>query len=201
MSTNDVPSKPPAGEHPSAPPPSVRSPSSVSAPTVRPAEEIAEEPTAVAGPTAATEEPPSVLLHSRSTTRGRFAWLRIALPIAGLLVVPFVGLVYAATASFGKAEEDETTEEAGAATADGGKAKKGKGKAKSAKATTKPRTDGAAECCEKLRELGKTAPIDQRATYLSAAQACEAAPDEDRALRVARSNVKTAKHELPAECE
>ena len=143
------------------------------------------------------EDQPSVsLLHSRAPSKSR-RWIWVALPVVGLSIVPLVGLVYAATASFGKASA-ESGEDAEAA--DGGPGKKGKARTKTSKASPKPRTDGAAECCAKLRELGKTAPLDARATYLSAAQACESAPDEDRALKIARSNVQTAKHELPDEC-
>lgn len=141
--------------------------------------------------------------HSRGHGRTKWGWLRIALPIVGLLVVPSFGLIYAATGSFGKSAEGEAGAEEEVVGADGGRSKRTKPKGKSTgagKGTTKPRTDGAAECCQKLRELGKTAPIDARATYLSAAQACEAAPDEDRAFRIARSNVQTAKHEVPEEC-
>ncbi|NUO51358.1 MAG: hypothetical protein HOV80_21090 [Polyangiaceae bacterium] len=192
-----------AGSSPPQPPTSVRSveiqtPNAEPAPpqSVRP-----EPPAATAG--AAIEDAPSVALHhSRGHERTKFGWLRIALPIFGLLVVPSFGLIYAATATFGKSAEGETGADEEVVGADGGRSKrKPKGKSTGAgKGTTKPRSDGAASCCEKLRELGKTAPIDARATYLSAAQACEAAPDEDRAFRIARSNVQTAKHEVPDEC-
>jgi hypothetical protein len=157
------------------------------------------EPVPTQSQAAPIEDAPSISLHhSRSPASSR-RWLWVALPIAGLSIVPLIGLVYAATATFGKgAEAEEATDvEAGG---DGGVAKKGKTKGKTPKSTTKPRTDGAAECCAKLRELGKTAPLDARASYLSAAQACEAAPDEERAFKIAKSNVQTAKHELPDEC-
>ena len=193
-----------AGSSPPQPPTSVRgveiqTPNAepTPPPSVRP-----EPPATAAG--AAIEDPPSVALHhSRGHERTRFGWLRIALPIFGLLVVPAFGLIYASTATFGKSAEGETGAEDEIIGADGGRSKRPKTKGKSTgagKGTTKPRTDGAASCCEKLRELGKTAPIDARASYLSAAQACEAAPDEDRAFRIARSNVQTAKHEVPEEC-
>jgi hypothetical protein len=165
---------------------------------------VRPEPPQAAAAGAAIEDPPSVALHhSRGHERTKFGWLRIALPIVGLLLVPSVGLIYAATATFGKSE-GETGADEEVVGADGGRTKRtkaAKGKSTGAgKGTTKPRTDGAASCCEKLRELGKTAPIDARGSYLSAAQACEAAPDEDRAFRIARSNVQTAKHEVPEEC-
>ncbi len=187
------PPDPPKPNDDAAPPPSVRTPAP--APVVE-----VVGPEAQAAPTAAApiEDPPSISLHHSRAPSRRHAWLRIALPLVGLSLVPAVGLIYAATASFGKAEEEG--EEAAGASVDGGAAKKGKIKPKAAKGAPKPRTDGAAECCAKLRELGKTAPLDARASYLSAAQACEAAPDEDRALKVAKSNVQTAKHELPEEC-
>lgn len=184
------PPEPPKPSEETAPLPSVRTPP--------PPITVSPEPQPAA-PTATIEDPPSISLHhSRAPAKGR-AWLRVALPLVGLSLVPAVGLIYAATASFGKGS-DETAADEEAAGVDGGVAKKGRAKSKAPKAAPKPRTDGAAECCSKLRELGKTAPLDARASYLSAAQACESAPDEDRAFKIAKSNVQTAKHELPEEC-
>ncbi len=161
-------------------------------------EEAPAGPSSQAG--VAIDDPPSVELHhSRAPTRGRFAWLRIGLPLFGLLLVPAVGLVYTATASFGPGSAD-AADSAEVAGAEDGKPGAKKGKKTKAPKGVKPRTDGAAACCAELRELGKTAPIDQRGVYLAAAQACDAAPDEDRAMRVVKSNVKGAKLDVPAEC-
>lgn len=157
------------------------------------------EPAPTQSQAAPIEDPPSISLHHSRSPAGNRRWLWVALPVAGLSIVPLVGLVYAATATFGKSAgaEESADEEV---SADGGPGKKGKARTKTSKPTTKPRTDGAAECCAKLRELGKSAPLDARASYLSAAQACESAPDEERAFKIAKSNVLTAKHELPEEC-
>lgn len=184
------PDQPPASPEETSTAPAVRS----SAPPRQ-----AEQPAAAPSHAATIEDHPSIsLLHSRAPVRSR-RWLWVALPIVGLSIVPLVGLVYAATATFGKASAEGADEDE-EGSVDGGAGKKGKARTKTSKAAPKPRSDGAAECCAKLRELGKTAPLDARATYLSAAQACESAPDEDRALKIARSNVQTAKHELPEEC-
>ena len=65
----------------------------------------------------------------------------------------------------------------------------------------KPRSDSAAPCCAKLHELGKTAPLDVRPAFLSAAMACDKAPDADKALLRAKGNLRATKAEIPEECE
>jgi hypothetical protein len=154
---------------------------------------------APATPEAIADPPSSIELHHSRRKDRRAGWLRVAVPVAGLLIVPTVGLLYAATTSFDPSAETAAEGETGdtSATSKGGKKKLPKGM----KSSPKPRSDGAADCCAKLHDLGRTAPVDQRAAYLSAAQACDAAPDEDKAMQAAKSTVKSSRQDLPPECE
>jgi hypothetical protein len=157
--------------------------------------------------------PTSELFHG--SARGETSWLWVALPVTGLLIVPLVGLVYAATSSFGR--DSAASSASGAPVGDlgdgeldgdlsttqvGNKKTPSKARRAPAKARTsqKPRTDGAAICCAKLEELGKTAPLESRGTYLAAARVCGSADDEETALKQARSAVKAARAEVPEEC-
>ncbi len=152
---------------------------------------------------------PEVLFSRRGAPRA--SWLWVALPVAGLLVVPLVGLVYAATSTFGKGEPETATSAALAPNDDDAEPGKPGAATKSRKTTAKkpsakgragkPRSDAASPCCAKLHELGKTAEVGERAPYLSAAAACDAAPDADKAYARVKANLKTSKTEVPAECE
>ncbi|HTJ80693.1 MAG TPA: hypothetical protein VL400_03185 [Polyangiaceae bacterium] len=188
-----------------------------------PSEPDLDKPAAPAAPGAASmpagpsSGAAAELFLARNVT-ARTSWLWVALPVAGLLVVPTVGLVYAATSDFGHgaasssadALEDgllpgETDAEAGAGKSTTG-AKRPIRSRKTTAATRprgsqKPRVDGAALCCAKLDELGKTAPLESRGTYLAAARVCEAADDEETAKKQARSAVGAARAEVPDECK
>lgn len=152
-------------------------------------------------------------------TRKRPGWLWVALPITGLMLVPTIGLLYAATTTFGVGEPataDSATpadgDEDGAPTpgakTKGGASKKVSKSGKTLKPTKsaghtagRPRSDEASLCCTKLRELGKTAEIAERAPYLSAASSCEAASDAEIAWKRVKSQLAVAKLELPPECD
>lgn len=150
---------------------------------------------------------------SRGT--GRATWLWVALPVGGLLVVPMFGLFYTATTSFGKDDaeasasassaesdeaEDEDDEPAGAGAFRKTSKKTSRKKSKAAKGS-RPRADSAAVCCAKLHELGKTEEVENRSRYLSAAAACEAAPNAETAFRRVASSLRIGKVEGPPECE
>lgn len=128
------------------------------------------------------------------------------LPVAGLLVIPSVGLVYTATTTFGKGAD----ESASASSVDldeeiPGVAKRTRSGSSSKKTKTPksshPRSDSAGPCCLKLRELGTTLPVEERGRYLSAATTCEGAPDSDVAIKRVNSNLKVGGAEVPTECE
>jgi hypothetical protein len=141
---------------------------------------------------------------------GARSWLLPGIAIGGLMLVPLVGLAYAATTSFGKdapadgsakpAEDDD--DEPGAKTAKTSKAKAKKPtSASSARSRNKaPRSDEAAPCCEALRELGKEAPVEQRAAYLSAASSCDAASSAAIAKKRVGNQLRTAKVDVPEAC-
>ncbi len=150
------------------------------------------------------------------SARAETAWVWVALPVAGLLVVPLAGLVYAMTSSFGhdaaglasgapvtEGAEGELDGDLRTTTPAGARKSTAKTKRTTAKAKTsqKPRSDGAAVCCAKLEELGKSAPLDTRGTYLAAARVCEAADDAETAFKQARSAVGAARAEVPEECQ
>lgn len=175
-------------------------------------------PAAGASPTAGPSSAASAELFLARNVTARTSWLWVALPVAGLLIVPTVGLVYAATSDFGHGAASssadaladgllpgETDAAAGAGRSTTG-AKRPIRSRKSPVATRprssqKPRVDGAALCCAKLDELGKTAPLESRGTYLAAARVCEAADDEETAKKQARSAVGAARAEVPDECK
>lgn len=128
------------------------------------------------------------------------------LPVAGLLVIPSVGLVYTATTTFGKGA-DESASASSADTEDGvpgaKRTRSGSTSSKRTKTpkTSHPRSDSAGPCCVKLRELGTTLPVEERGRYLSAATTCEGAPDADVAIKRVNSNLKVGGSEVPTECE
>lgn len=141
---------------------------------------------------------------------GRSSLLLPGLAVGGLLVLPAVGLVYAATTSFGLNE----TAPASSATAldDEGEpvktaAKKAKTRkpvsAASSKARPKgePRTDEAAECCAALQESVKTAPVEQRSIILSAIEACESATTPIVARRRVSTQLRSLRVKIPDACE
>lgn len=178
---------------------------------VAPPVDLGVPPKAPAAAAAAIDEAPiAELYHSRRSSTQR-SWLWVALPVGGLLVVPMIGLFYAATSSFGKAEPDapgsaalEDGDEPTDPATPGVKSKRAKRSTTGSRSPTmgqKPRSDGAAACCAKLHELGRTAPLDVRPAYLSSASSCDRAPDADRAFSRVKGNLKATKAELPEECE
>ncbi|MFO0554228.1 MAG: hypothetical protein U0271_37960 [Polyangiaceae bacterium] len=157
-------------------------------------------------------KPGAVPAAQARSLRPRANWIWVALPVGGLMILPVVGLVYAATGSFGKdaagasasgsaalLDEDDP---AGALGAAKGKktAKKSPTSKTSAGRLGHPRSDEAAECCAKLHELGRTLPVDERSIYLSAAASCDSAPDAELAFRRVRSQLGVAMSDVPAEC-
>lgn len=193
---------PTSPEAPSSPPESIRGVPSERKPSAPPVT------TADAADTA-----PVVELHHSRRSSSRTSWLWVALPVTGLLIVPMIGLVYAATSTFGKGEpepsssvpldEGDDPPEPGVlgAKAGGKKPKRTTTGSRVGKMGAKPRTDSAAACCSRLHELGKTAPLDVRPPYLSAAAACDAAPDADKAFLRVKGNLRATKAEIPEECE
>lgn len=132
--------------------------------------------------------------------------------VGGLLIVPLCGLVYATTTSFdalegsAKAPKSAKPPAIGSPEEDGGSAETDPdeapiGQAKSPRSARKQRTDEAAECCEALRGLAKTAEVKLRGNYLSASNACETTKDAENAKKRVASQLKVAKAELPAVCE
>lgn len=146
-------------------------------------------------------------------------WL-LGVGLGGLLLVPVVGTVYLGVADFGGGEAATIGSSAprlrarapgapGAITDDDGedgasadpRTRPGTGEGPSStRREAKPRTDGAVLCCTKLRELGKGAPLDTRASYLAAATACDAAPSADRAFKQVQSVLGGSRVEIPDEC-
>jgi len=181
----------------------------------------AEKPTPAAvpaGPSSGRTES-SELFHSKNMGVQR-SWLWIALPVGALLVVPTVGLVYAATSSFGHGPKEDASgavvlggdapgesdgdDRVGTSPANPAAKKPTRGRKTGAarvRTTQKPRTDGAQICCAKLDELGKSAPLDSRGTYLAAARLCTSADDEESAKKQARSAVAVGRAEVPEECK
>lgn len=150
---------------------------------------------------------------SRGRARsGARAWLLPGIAIGGLMLVPLVGLAYTATTSFGKdapadgsakpaAEDDDDEPGAKSTKASKGSKTKKPTSAASAKSRSKaPRSDEAAPCCEALRELGKEAPVEQRAAYLSAASSCDAASSAAIAKKRVGNQLRTAKVDVPEAC-
>ncbi len=124
-------------------------------------------------------------------------WLRLLVPIAGLSVVPLVGLVYAATTTFGPSTEKP---ESSATPFNGADA----GTTKPRTRTAKPgaaRTAGAKLCCEKLHELAQTSEVDKRATFLAAGAACEAADSDVEAFKQVNSICGGERVDIPPECK
>jgi hypothetical protein len=143
---------------------------------------------------------------------GARSWLLPGIAIGGLMLVPLVGLAYAATTSFGKdapadgsakpaAEDDDDEPGAKSTKASKGSKTKKPTSAASAKSRNKaPRSDEAAPCCEALRDLGKEAPVEQRAAYLSAASSCDAASSAAIAKKRVGNQLRTAKVDVPEAC-
>ncbi|MBK6516137.1 MAG: hypothetical protein IPG04_19065 [Polyangiaceae bacterium] len=180
-------------------------------PTPPPSGPSAPKPAGVATGAAPVDDAPAPA-ELRRIRFGRSkapSWLWVALPIAGLSVVPLVGLAYTATTTFGKGGDtvdsassaDALDDEDGATGAAVSKKKTPAKKSTARAKGSRPRSDSAGACCTALHELGKTEPIDQRGRYLSAAAACEAAPDADTALKRVASSLRLAKIEPPPECE
>lgn len=197
-------------EAPSSPPESIRGVPSERKPSATPS----PPNTSAAAP--AADAAPVVELHHSRRGSGRTSWLWVALPVAGLLIVPMIGLVYAATSTFGRGEPepsssvplddgDDLSEPGvgipGISKAGTKKAKRTTTGSRAGKMSAKPRSDSAAPCCARLHELGKTSPLDVRPAFLSAAAACDAAPDADKALLRAKGNLRATKAEIPEECE
>ncbi|NUP05071.1 MAG: hypothetical protein HOW73_03305 [Polyangiaceae bacterium] len=170
-------------------------------------------PAAAPTAAAAADEPAATVVELKRPRFGRVrppSWLWVALPITGLLLVPLIGLLYAATTSFGKGDEENADAatsadlEEGDEPATGAAARRKKAtakKARSTKSTSRARTDSAAICCAKLHELGKTEPVEDRSRYLSAAAACEAASDAETAFKRVASSLRIAKLSPPPECD
>jgi hypothetical protein len=119
-------------------------------------------------------------------------WLKLALPIVLLSLVPIVGTVYAMVADFGPTATAEGAASGSAAAGSKRKrpsAVKGEGKA------------DLEACCEKLREAGTEGEIEKRATFLSAAEICENATTAKAGFKGIKSALKTDYQNVPAECE
>lgn len=166
-------------------------------------------------------EPLPVSRASRAGGARGSRWL-LGLGLGGLLLVPILGTAYLGVADFGPTEAVPS----GAASGGAAAGKRGRAVAQpsepadedaaeaadprarpgtsdgtsNTRREAKPRTDGAVLCCTKLRELGKGAPLDTRASYLAAAAACDAAPSEDRAFKQVQSVLGGSRVELPDEC-
>lgn len=199
MTTSD-PTAPPPSKPPSKP---AGTAPAGTAPAPSPAD-AARANAAVAAPAEDTGLSAIEIARARAR-RGKRSWIWSMLPVAGLLVIPAVGLFYTATTSFGKGADSAA---AGSAEADedappGTKKTRGASSSKRTKTskTSHPRNDSAGPCCLKLRELGTTLPVEERGRYLSAATTCEGAPDSDVALKRVNSNLKVGGAEVPAECE
>jgi hypothetical protein len=174
-------------------------------PTVAPSETIAS---AAAG----AKDDAGTVERAASFGRGRanrLAWLWVALPIVGLSIVPLVGLVYAATTTFGATAEPAGSGSAGALDEDGeallpgatkGSKTKAKSKSGSTTKTTSSRGDEADACCNKLRELGKSAEKAARTKYLGAASLCQSANDPEAAYKRVERNLKIGSLDIPEEC-
>jgi hypothetical protein len=130
-------------------------------------------------------------------------------PVGGLLVIPIIGLVYAATASFVDEPPSSSARAAGSDLADdddepgptGTKATRRKAPRSRAAAGGPKRHDEAAVCCNKLEQLGRTAPMEERGAYVAGAAACKAAPDAERAFAQAASVIGGSRGEVPEECQ
>lgn len=186
---------------------------STTEPTPPPSHPPAAKPSSVASGAAPVEDAPAPaeLRRARFGRAKTPSWLWVALPVAGLSVVPIVGLAYTATTSFGKGPDaldsatsaespDEEDGPPGAAvtkrkTSTTKKPTSARGK------SSRPRSDSAGPCCAVLHDLGKSEPVEQRGRYLSAASACEAAPDADTALKRVASSLRLAKIDPPPECD
>lgn len=156
--------------------------------------------------TAAAADAPAPIFHSRGS-RSSATWLWIALPIVGLSIVPVIGLVYAATTSFGKGA-DASAESATVLEDDldgtgvpGAKKKSTSSRKTKTTKTASARTDEAETCCAKLRDLGKTAEIAERSKFLGAASLCQGAADAQTAYKRVERNLRVAGIDIPPECE
>lgn len=179
-----------------------------------------ERTTSLSEPPTVVEPIPVSRAARAGSTRGS-RWL-LGLGIVGLLLVPILGTAYLGFADFGTTEAAPSSAPSGASAAgrrgraatepgepaDDGPAEPADPRARpgtrdstsTARREAQPRTDGAVLCCTKLRELGKGAPLDTRASYLAAATACDAAPSEDRAFKQVQSVLGGSRVELPDEC-
>lgn len=136
-------------------------------------------------------------------------WVKMAVPIAGLSIVPVLGFGYIAVASLGpsKAAASSASADLDPDSAGPGEAgPKGKSKSTGSKSSKSPkskapRDDVARLCCEKLVDLAQSAEIEQRSTYLNASKACESAESDDEALRQVASNLGLEKIDIPPECK
>lgn len=120
-------------------------------------------------------------------------WLKLALPIVLLSLVPIVGTVYAMVADFGP----KATAEEGAAS---GSAAAGTKRKRPTAAKGEGKADLEA-CCERLREMGTEGAIDKRATFLAAAEICENATTAKAGFKGVKSALKTDYQSVPSECE
>ena len=129
-------------------------------------------------------------------------WLKLLVPLAGLSVVPLIGLIYAATTTFGagaaKADASSSSIDADAGSSRSSTTKTGSSRFPK---STPGRNASAKLCCEKLHDLAQVAEIDKRATYLAAGTACEAADDDREAFRQVASITGGERVELPPECK
>jgi hypothetical protein len=176
-----------------------------------------ERTTSLSEPPPAVEPLPLSRAARTAGTRGS-RWL-LGLGFGGLLVVPIVGTVYLSVADFGPTEAaavgsstaggrlrapvgpGSVTDDDDATEPEDPRARPGtRESAALGRREAKPRTDATSICCTKLRELGKGASLESRASYLAAATACDAAPNEERAFKQVQSVLGGSRVEIPDEC-
>lgn len=115
-------------------------------------------------------------------------WLKVALPVVLLSLVPILGTVYAMVGDFAASSPAKSDS--------------------SARASASKKKDGSAggsaelsACCDKLRELGSEGDLDKRPTYLAAAEVCENAVSAKSGFKAVKSVLKTDYQLVPSECQ
>ena len=130
-------------------------------------------------------------------SEGPRRWVKLLVPIAGLSVIPLVGLIYAATTTFAPGSEKK---EPSASPSDSSAPGRTQPRANLPRSGV-PRAAEAKICCEKLRELAQTSEVDQRATFLAAGAACDAADNDEQAFKQVTSICGGERVDIPSECK
>ncbi len=130
--------------------------------------------------------------------QGPKRWLKLLVPIGGLSIVPLVGIVYAATTTFGGAGAKPSASGLSVLEADAAPAARPRTRGGQ---PAPPRNASAKACCDKLHELAQTAEVDKRATFLAAGAACDAAETDAAAYRQVASVCGGDRTDIPPECK